>query len=289
MMSMKRILLTGSNGFVGSYFLKKYNSSYTIDTFSFLNNNFINLDLSNVDVVIHCSALVHQMKGASWEQYQEINVNQTLQLAKKAKKSGVKHFIFLSTIKVYGEESDICYYENSSTNPIDYYSISKLKAEDFLRNIETKDFQVAVLRNPLIYGFGVKANFMNLVSLIKKIPILPFKNVKNKRSMVFVGNVCFILDQIISLKQKGIFLAVDDEALSTTQLIQLIAKCLNKKVLLVNIIFFEKLLKIIKPSFHQRLFGSLIIDNTYTMKKLNLKKNKYSTEYGIKSIFQSNN
>ena len=82
-MSMKRILLTGSNGFVGSYFLKKYNSSYTIDTFSFLNNNFINLDLSNVDVVIHCSALVHQMKGASWEQYQEINVNQTLQLAKK--------------------------------------------------------------------------------------------------------------------------------------------------------------------------------------------------------------
>ena len=288
-MSMKRILLTGSNGFVGSYFLKKYNLSYQINTFSFLNNNFTDLNLNNVDIVIHCSALVHQMKGASWERYQEVNVNQTLQLATKAKQSGVKHFIFLSTIKVYGEESDICYYENSSTNPIDYYSISKLKAEDCLRNIETEDFQVAILRNPLIYGFGVKANFMNLVNLIKKIPILPFKNVKNKRSMVFVGNVCFILDQIISLKQKGIFLAVDDEALSTTQLIQLIAKCLNKKVLLVNIIFFEKLLKIIKPSFHQRLFGSLIIDNTYTMKKLNLKKNKYSTEYGIKSIFQSNN
>ena len=99
-MSMKRILLTGANGFVGNYFLKKYSSSYEIITFSFLNDNFVNLDLSNIDVVIHCSALVHQMKGASWEQYEKININQTIQLADKAKKSGVKHFIFLSTIKV---------------------------------------------------------------------------------------------------------------------------------------------------------------------------------------------
>tara|TARA_Y100000590_G_scaffold8517_1_gene10684 strand:- start:214 stop:1080 length:867 start_codon:yes stop_codon:yes gene_type:complete len=287
-MSMKRILLTGANGFVGNYFLKKYSSSYEIITFSFLNDNFVNLDLSNIDVVIHCSALVHQMKGASWEQYEKININQTIQLADKAKKSGVKHFIFLSTIKVYGEESNKHYYENSRTNPTDYYSISKLKAEDSIRNIESSNFKISVLRCPLIYGAGVRANFANLINLIKKAPILPFKNIKNKRSLVFVGNVCFILHRIIFLEKRGIFLSVDDKALSTTDLIQMIAKYLDKKILLIDIIFFDKFLKIIKPSYYQRLFGSLVINNDYTMETLKLEKNKYSTAYGIREIFELN-
>tara|TARA_B100001123_G_scaffold357866_1_gene412323 strand:+ start:305 stop:1165 length:861 start_codon:yes stop_codon:yes gene_type:complete len=285
---MKRILLTGANGFVGNYFLKKYSSSYEIITFSFLNDNFVNLDLSNIDVVIHCSALVHQMKGASWEQYEKININQTIQLADKAKKSGVKHFIFLSTIKVYGEESNKHYYENSRTNPTDYYSISKLKAEDSIRNIESSNFKISVLRCPLIYGAGVRANFANLINLIKKAPILPFKNIKNKRSLVFVGNVCFILHRIIFLEKRGIFLSVDDKALSTTDLIQIIAKYLDKKILLIDIIFFDKFLKIIKPSYYQRLFGSLVINNDYTMETLKLEKNKYSTAYGIREIFELN-
>ena len=287
-MSMKRILLTGANGFVGNYFLKKYSSSYEIITFSFLNDNFANLDLSNIDVVIHCSALVHQMKGASWEQYEKININQTIQLADKAKKSGVKHFIFLSTIKVYGEESNKHYYENSRTNPTDYYSISKLKAEDSIRNIESSNFKISVLRCPLIYGAGVRANFANLINLIKKAPILPFKNIKNKRSLVFVGNVCFILHRIIFLEKSGIFLSVDDNTLSTTELIQMIAKYLDKKILLIDIIFFDKFLKIVKPSYYQRLFGSLVINNDYTMKKLKLEKNKHSTAYGIREIFELN-
>lgn len=287
-MSMKRILLTGANGFVGNYFLKKYSSSYEIITFSFLNDNFVNLDLSNIDVVIHCSALVHQMKGASWEQYEKININQTIQLADKAKKSGVKHFIFLSTIKVYGEESNKHCYENSRTNPTDYYSISKLKAEDSIRNIESSNFKISVLRCPLIYGAGVRANFANLINLIKKAPILPFKNIKNKRSLVFVGNVCFILHRIIFLEKRGIFLSVDDKALSTTDLIQMIAKYLDKKILLIDIIFFDKFLKIIKPSYYQRLFGSLVINNDYTMETLKLEKNKYSTAYGIREIFELN-
>tara|TARA_B100000700_G_scaffold70918_1_gene78850 strand:+ start:1130 stop:1990 length:861 start_codon:yes stop_codon:yes gene_type:complete len=285
---MKRILLTGANGFVGNYFLKKYSSSYEIITFSFLNDNFVNLDLSNIDVVIHCSALVHQMKGASWEQYEKININQTIQLADKAKKSGVKHFIFLSTIKVYGEESNKHCYENSRTNPTDYYSISKLKAEDSIRNIESSNFKISVLRCPLIYGAGVRANFANLINLIKKAPILPFKNIKNKRSLVFVGNVCFILHRIIFLEKRGIFLSVDDKALSTTDLIQIIAKYLDKKILLIDIIFFDKFLKIIKPSYYQRLFGSLVINNDYTMETLKLEKNKYSTAYGIREIFELN-
>ena len=284
---MKRILLTGANGFVGSFFLKNYNDFYKIKKFSFLRDSFEDLNLDNIDIVIHCSALVHQMNGASWEQYYDVNVNQTAQLAKKAKRSGVKHFIFLSTVKVYGEESDSPYKESSPTNPTDYYSASKVEAEDHLRNIEDNKFQIAIIRSPLIYGYGVKANFLSLVNLIKKVSILPLKNTKNKRSMVFVGNICFILNQIILLKKSGIFIPTDDNPLSTTELVKLISKCLNKKMFLVDIIFFETLLRIIKPSYYQRLFGSLFFDNSLTMKALNLNRNRYSTEYGIKTIIGS--
>ena len=80
---MKRILLTGANGFVGSFFLKNYNDFYKIKKFSFLRDSFEDLNLDNIDIVIHCSALVHQMNGASWEQYYDVNVNQTAQLAKR--------------------------------------------------------------------------------------------------------------------------------------------------------------------------------------------------------------
>jgi len=140
----------------------------------------------------------------------------------------------------------------------------------------------------LIYGYGVKANFLSLVNLIKKVSILPLKNTKNKRSMVFVGNICFILNQIILLKKSGIFIPTDDNPLSTTELVKLISKCLNKKMFLVDIIFFETLLRIVKPSYYQRLFGSLFFDNSLTMKALNLNRNRYSTEYGIKTIIGSN-
>ena len=285
---MKRILLTGANGFVGGFFFKNYSNTYKIKKFSFLNDSFEQLKLNDIDIVIHCSALVHQMNGASKVQYYDVNVNQTAKLARKAKDSGVKHFIFLSTVKVYGEESDVSYKESSPTNPTDHYSRSKVEAESYLRSIENDKFQIAVVRSPLIYGYGVKANFLSLVNLIKKISILPFKNTKNKRSMVFVGNICFILHQIIVQKKRGIFIATDNKPLSTTELVQLISKCLNKKIFLIDIIFFETFLKIIKPSYYQRLFGNLFFDNTLTMKELNLNKNKYSTEYGIKTIIESN-
>ena len=93
-----KLLITGSNGFVGSYFINKYKNKYDIKTFSFLKDDINNLDCTDIDVVFHLSALVHQMGGASKEEYEKVNVIQTLKLAKKAKKDGVKHFVFMSTI-----------------------------------------------------------------------------------------------------------------------------------------------------------------------------------------------
>ncbi|PKN15337.1 MAG: epimerase [Deltaproteobacteria bacterium HGW-Deltaproteobacteria-24] len=276
----KTILVTGASGFVGSYFVKIYSSKYKIKTFSFRKDNIDILDCTDVDVVFHLSALVHQMGGASSKEYERVNVTQTLTLAKKCKESGVKRFIFMSTVKVYGEETNGIYTEESECHPEDEYGKSKLKAELELQKLQNESFKVSIIRTPIVYGYGVKANIKNLVGLVNKIPVLPFGKIKNKRSLVYIGNLCHMVDVVIEQQKSGIFLASDNESLSTTRLITLIAKSSKKKVYLIKIPFFENLLKMIKPSFHKRLYGSLEVDNRSTKQKLNL-KNPYSVEEGI--------
>lgn len=282
---MSKLLITGSNGFIGNYFINNYKSKYNIKTFSFLKDDINNLNCGDIDVVFHLSALVHQMGGASASEYEKINVIQTIELAKKAKESGVKHFVFMSTVKVYGEETNSKYTENTVCNPEDDYGKSKLKAEQELQKLEDENFKISIIRTPIVYGYRVKANIKNLINLVNKVPVLPFGKIKNKRSMVYIGNLCHLVDEIIIQKKSGIFLACDDEALSTSKLIDLIAKNLAKKTYLIKIPFFESLLKILKPSFHKRLYGSLEIDNTITKEKLNL-KNPYSVEDGVRFMIK---
>lgn len=282
---MKKLLITGSSGFVGSYFINKYKDKYEVKTFSFRNDDIATLDCSDIDVVFHLSALVHQMGGASGEEYQRVNVTQTLQLADKAKASGVKHFVFISTVKVYGEETDIPYAEESECDPQDEYGKSKLKAEKLIQELEDDTFKVSIIRTPIVYGYGVKGNIQSLVKLVQKVSLLPFGTINNKRSMVYIGNLCHLVDNVIEQKSSGIYLANDDKAVSTRQLIEFIANSLGKKIFLIRIPFFESFLEVLKPSFYKRLYGSLEVNNNITKEKLAL-KNPYSIEEGIKLMLQ---
>ena len=274
------ILLTGSNGFVGSYFQNNYSKKYNISTFSFLNDDINTLYLYNTDTIIHLSALVHQMGGANKQEYEKVNVTQTLELAQKAKETGVGHFIFMSTVKVYGEETEIKYTENTTCLPQDEYGKSKLKAELMLQKLENNNFTVSIIRTPIIYGYGVKANIKNLISLVSKVPILPFGNINNKRSMVYIGNICHLIDILCEKQVRGIFLASDDIALSTTELIESIGMSLSKKIYLIEVPFFKELLKLLKPNFYKRLYSSLEVDNNITKEQLSF-KNIYSIKDGI--------
>ena len=331
---MNKLLITGSSGFIGSYFLQKYKANYDIATFSFLQDEFDSLSCDGVDAVLHLSALVHQMGGASEAEYERVNVAQTLRLATKAKESGVEHFVFMSSVKVYGEESDGVYAEQAPLCPEDAYGRSKRDAEEALLKLEDESFRVSIIRTPIVYGYGVKANIASLVNLVKRVSLLPFGGIDNARSMVYIGNLCHLIDEVMRFRvepgmtaegqsgmtaeeqpgmtaeeqsgmtaegqcgvtrechpkllpqghdnsgSRNIFLASDDEPLSTTRLIELIAKALGKKVTLVKAPFFESALKLLKPSFHKRLYGSLEIDNSLTKARLNL-KNPYSVEEGI--------
>ncbi len=275
-----KLLLTGAGGFVGSYFSKKYESSYEIAAFSFLRDDFAALDCGGVDTVVHLSALVHQMQGAPKSEYRRVNVEQTLALAERAKASEVAHFIFMSTVKVHGEESERTYTESSPCHPVDPYGQSKLEAEQALREMEEDDFKVSIIRTPIVYGYGVKANIKSLVHLVKYLPFLPLGGIRNKRSMVYIGNLCHLLDTVILQKRPGVFLASDDEAMSTPELVHAIARAFEKKILLVQVPFFASLLRRLKPSIYQRLFCSLAVNNDATKRELGI-DNPYSTQEGI--------
>ena len=277
---MKKFLITGSNGYLGSSFISKYKNKYLFEKFSLLTQKLEDINFDNVDIVLNCAALVHQKVEHSYEKYHEINVEYPVKLAKLAKQNGVKQFVFISTIAIYGEDKEKID-ENTTYEPITPYGKSKLEAEKELLELNDDNFVVSIIRPPMIYGKNAPGNIDSLVKLVKKLPVIPLGKIDNKRSFISIQNLCYIIDEIITQKQNGVFLASDDEPLSTSKLIELIAKNLDKRIYLIKIPFFESLLKLLKPSFHKRLYGSLEVDNSITKEKLNL-VNPYSVEDGIK-------
>ena len=279
-----RLLLTGATGFIGSSFYSNYHDKFEIETFSF-QKDLNTLSINNIDTLVHLSALVHQMDGASAEAYNEVNVIKSVALAKKAKDTGVKHFIFMSSVKVYGEESDTPYSEITPCLPKDPYGESKLEAENALLSLDDMTFKVTIIRTPVVYGEGVKANILKLIGLTDKYSYLPFGRIENRRSIVYIENLTHLISEIIIQKKEGIFLASDDHAVSTTHFIRSIAKALNKKIFLFPCHILKQTLKFLKPALYQRLYESLFVDNTYTRTQLNL-RNPYTAQEGIEKMIK---
>lgn len=282
---MKNIVLTGSTGFVGSYFLKHPGNLHIAEA-DLIANKPGDISLKDVDVVVHMAALVHQMNGAPEEQYFRVNRDLAYEMAKHAKSNGVKQFIFLSTVKVYGEftTEGISWDEASICQPVDAYGKSKLEAEKLLMDLQDDDFNVVIIRCPLVYGEGVKGNMLRLIKMVEQLPFLPFKDIQNKRSMVYVGNLVAMIQQTIELNTSGIYLTKDDEDLSVSDWVALIAKHTGKKVRMFRVpSIVLRLIKKIKPGLYNRLFGSLVLDNDKSIKKLKF-VNPYSTEDGVKNM-----
>lgn len=282
----KRLVITGATGFIGTHFIHDA-KEYDVTPVSLRTQQLQDLTFADHDALIHFAALVHQMQGAPEEAYLSVNRDLTLSLAQKAKDDGVKHFIFISTIKVYGEETTAApLNEHTHCTPSDPYGASKLAAEEALLNMASDDFTVSVIRIPLVYGAGVKANMLNLIKLCDKAPILPFGGIENRRSMVYVKNLTAFIKTLLEQRQGGIFIAADAAPVSTTDLITTIAGALGKKVFLFAVPpFAVRLLERFKPSIHQRLFGSLELDPTASFNRLRFTP-PFTTAEGIKAMIR---
>jgi UDP-glucose 4-epimerase len=278
----RKILVTGSSGFVGTNFIRM-SPEYDIFEVDLIKKKVTEVDFKGVVAVLHLAALVHQRKGASDEEYIKINCDLAFEMAKKSKSEGVKHFILMSTAKVYGESTlpGESWNEYSPCNPADAYGRSKLAAEKKVQRLGDEDFKITIIRSPLVYGSGVKANMFNLIKLTDRFPILPFGGINNKRSMVYIGNLVALLKKTIDKQAVGIFIAGNLYPISTTQLVQQISTSLAKKSILITLpVFLLKFLKFLFPALINRLTGSLLIDSTGTNNVLEFIP-PFSFEHGI--------
>ena len=245
--------------------------------------------LTGVDTVIHLAARVHVMKDKAvdpLDAFRQVNVLGTERLARMAAKVGVKRFIFLSSIKVNGEGSDQPYTEKDTLKPEDAYGISKREAEDSLASVAAETgLKTVILRLPLVYGVGVKANFKNLIRIAGAGLPLPFKGIRNQRSFIYIGNLVDAISTCIThpLATGETFLVSDGEDISTPDLIKMLASAMNKKVILFPLpLGILKALCILagRGEAMEKLTGSLRVDSSKIRNLLGWKPS-FSMEEGI--------
>ena len=240
--------------------------------------------LEGVDAIVHLAGKAHEMQPIPDQIYYDVNYGLTKKLAEEARRKGVPHFIYVSSVKVYGDEAGVVLNEKSHCAPTDAYGKSKLQAEEMLQNMSDLHFKVAIVRPPLVYGPHVKGNMIRLLQLADKNLPLPFGSIHNKRSMVCVDNVVSLLNAIAYQQATGLFIAGDEAPVSTGYLIGTLRKHLGRPANLLSLPgFARKLLQAVRPALYTRLFGSYIIDNSLTNHRLQFQP-PVSTEEGLRRM-----
>ena len=291
---MTKILITGATGFVGRALFKnlkskkKYLAHLTTRTNQeelFEGGKVFNIGeidsntnwndaLDGVDCIVHCAARAHTTENKQTvllNAYRRINVDGTRNLAKQAVAIGIKRFIFLSSIKVNGEETIATksFKYNDISQPEDAYGITKWEAEQALLEISKQTgLEVVIIRPPLVYGEGVKGNFLRLLDIVYKQIPLPFAKINNLRSFVGLDNLIDLIICCIEHPKAGgkTFLVSDGEDLSTTDLIRKLSKFMNKSPRLFQFpqLIIQLTARLVGKSLEvKRLLGSLRIDNSY--------------------------
>ena len=230
--------------------------------------------LTGVDVVVHLAARVHVMRDAAADplaQYRAVNVDGTLNLARQAAAAGVKRFVFVSSIKVNGEERAVAYSEADTPQPKDDYARSKWEAEQGLRQIATatglEGMEIVILRPPLVYGPGVGANFLALLRAVARGVPLPLGAINNQRSLIYVGNLVDAMLRCLEHPAAAgqTFLVSDGETVSTPELVRRMAAALGRPTRLVALpvpLLRAAAMLAGKSALAIRLLDSLSVDDT---------------------------
>lgn len=264
-----QVLVTGATGFVGRALCRQFFEDGHACTP--INRNALDPERysASYDCLIHMAGRAHVMHDTATDIYQAyaaVNIDYTLKVAELANQLKIKRFVFLSSIKVNGEASLHPFTELDIPSPLDAYGQTKLEAEVVLKNFCAQHkIELVIIRPPLIYGQGVKANFKQLVKLcLLPIP-LPFAALNNKRSFVSLNNLVDFISLCCIHPQAAnqTFLISDDQDVSIAELIKAIRSANKQKPMLFSIPvgLLESTLKLIGMSrLASRLFGTLQVD-----------------------------
>jgi nucleoside-diphosphate-sugar epimerase len=311
-----KILLTGASGFIGSSIERALNKnkyyevavtirspktrhiSKKIHIIGNINSETEWLNaLLNQNIVIHTAGLSFNQRNfnvSSMTDYKSVNIDGTIKLATQAALMGVKRFIFISTIKVNGEATSEGLPFTIFDNPIpeDEYSKSKYIAEEMLFELGKKTgMEIVVIRPPLVYGYGVKGNFSQLIKLIKYGVPLPLDGINNKRSFVGLNNLVDLIIRCLDnpAVANKVILASDNMDMSTTELVCALGNAMGCQVRLfkipANLLLWSAKLVGKDDTIH-RLFNSLQVDISDTIKILNWVP-PYTVDECIKNCFTS--
>jgi len=292
-----QVLITGANGFVGRALcaellrcghtvrgaLRRKEGRALMEGVDPVVVGTINADtdwkaaLATCNVVVHLAARVHVMDDTASDPlaaFREVNAEGTLNLARQAARSGVKRFVFISTVKVNGEGCDAPYRETDAAAPEDAYAISKWEAEQGLRQIERETgMEVVILRPPLVYGPGVKANFQRLLQVVRRGWPLPLGAIRNRRSLLYLGNFVDAIRLCVEHPAAAgqTFLLDDGEPVSTPELIRALARAMGRpaRLLVIPVGMLEFAGALLgKRAAVARLTGSLWVDGSVIRTRL---------------------
>ncbi len=268
---MRRILITGAHSYIGTSFWKymaQWAERYKIDTVDMVDGKWREMSFAGYGSVFHVAGIAHQDSGRITEerkqQYFSVNTDLAIETATKAKADGVKQFIFMSSIIVYGAGGRLgktkVINKDTKPSPEGAYGFSKLKAEEGIQPLNDNSFHVCILRPPMIYGPGCKGNYTLLAKAALKLPIFP--DIKNERSMLFVHNLCTYVKGLVDSGSSGLFFPQNKEYVSTSDMVLRIALAHGKKIRMTKM--FNPLLRLLsgKLSVVDKVFGNLVYEQT---------------------------
>lgn len=256
---MKKILITGANSYIGTSFenwVLKYPDKYSVDTIDMKDNQWKEKSFKEYDVVFHVAAIVH-VKENNVDLYFKINRDLAIEVAQKAKSEGVKQFVFLSTMGVYGVEEGYIT-ENTVPKPKTPYAKSKYEAEKCLLKMASDDFNIAILRPPIVYGKNCRGNYPRLANMALKLPIFP--DIKNQRSMIYIDNLSEFIRVLINHCVSGLYFPQNKDYVNTTELVKWVAIAHERKIKVTKCFNWIIKLGLKSSETFRKVFGSFVYD-----------------------------
>ncbi|MCB2293935.1 NAD-dependent epimerase/dehydratase family protein [Clostridium algoriphilum] len=280
----KKILITGLHSYIGKsfqYWCLRYLGRYTFGSIDLRDDSWKEKSFSEYDAILYVAGIAHVSADPKMEAlYYKVNRDLAIETANKAKNEGVKQFIFMSSIIVYGDSSDInkkkIINENTVPHPTNFYGNSKLQAEQGIFALQGDSFNVVALRPPMIYGNGSKGNYNRLVQMAQKLPVFP--NVENERSMLHIDNLCEFISLMIENEEHGVFYPQNTEYVKTSEMVRLIAEAYGKRVRLTKLA--NPLLSLLakRVSMVNKAFGNLVYEKSMSI---------YKENYCVRSLEES--
>lgn len=267
---MKKILITGANSYIGESFeklLQKWPQQYSVTTIDMIGDKWKNQSFAGYDTVFHVAGIAHIKESKqNIDLYFQVNRDLAFAAAVKAKAEGVKQFIMLSSMSVYGVESGMIDF-NTDPKPKSNYGKSKLEAERLISELVSSSFAVLIVRPPMVYGKGCKGNYPKLAGIAARTPIFP--KIENKRSMIYIENLCQHIKQSVDSQSGGFSFPQNSEYVNTSELVKLIAATHGKTIRQTRL--FNPLIKLVRINALQKVFGDL-----YYSRQMSLDSDNYN-------------